>query len=91
LIAAGKPLLVLRIAAASPGQQIIEGKPGQRAEVAVPFQSNKVIMFEFFLGTLARYQSAEVRMSEGNIMAQPTPAFTQGALAFLTTFNVLIF
>jgi hypothetical protein len=48
-------------------------------------------MFEFLLGTLARYQSAEVGMPEGNIMAQPAPAFTQGALAFLSAVNVLIY
>jgi hypothetical protein len=54
LIAVSESLLILRVAAAAPGQQIVEGEAGQWSQVAVPFESNEVLILELPLGTLTR-------------------------------------
>jgi hypothetical protein len=67
--AAGESLLVLGVTAATSGQQLVEGEAGQWPQVAVLFEFGEASLLEFLFSTLARRQSAKVRMPEGHIEA----------------------
>jgi hypothetical protein len=81
-MAVSESLLILRVATAAPGQQIVEGEAGQWPQVAVPFESNEVFILKLPLGTLTGHQSAEVRVPEGYVEAQPASSLAKWALIF---------
>jgi len=80
LITASESLLIMGIAAAPPGQQLIEGEAGQWPQVAVPLEPTGSFLLEFFFNTPAGHQSAKVRVPQGYIESQPTPAHAEWAL-----------
>jgi len=85
-----EPLLILRVAAAAPGQQIVEGKAGQRPQVAVALKAGEAFLLEFLFCTLAGHYFAKVRMSEGYVKAQPALPLAKRALIIAGFFDILI-
>jgi hypothetical protein len=85
-----EPLLILRVAAATPGQQIVEGEAGQWPQVAVSLKPNEVFLLEFLFGTLARRQFAKIRVPEGDVKAQPPLPFAKRALIFISFLDIAI-
>jgi hypothetical protein len=83
-----EPLLILRVAAAAPGQQIVEGKAGQRPQVAVALKAGEAFLLEFLFCTLAGHYFAKVRMSEGYVKAQPALPLAKRAIIFISFLDI---